>query len=348
VGGILAMALYQQLSNRGIDAFYDVESIRSGQFDTIILGQIEARPYFLLVLSPGSLERCGDESDWLRREIEHAMSTGRTVIPCYTPNFEFDEFDRFLPGGLGSEVRRFNGQELPQRWFKYAVTELCDEFLLPVEVEPVVASGPAMAEVERIASKADAAPTVSHDVLLAQALFEEAYKLHEAGNLDAAIVKLTEAIEFNPEYVEAFNNRGVDRTARGDLDGAISDFDEAIRLDPDADAFYNRAIARTAKGDLDGAISDYDEAIRLKPDYAQAFYNRALARTAKGDLDGAISDYDEAIRLKPDYPEAFYNRALARTAKGDLDGAINDLQRGRELAPDDPDYSARLRELGVD
>jgi hypothetical protein len=34
-------------------------------------------------------------------------------------------------------------------------------------------------------------------------------------------------------------------------------------------------------GDLDRAIGDYDEAIRLKPDYAAAFYNRALALADK-------------------------------------------------------------------
>ena len=46
----------------------------------------------------------------------------------------------------------------------------------------------------------------------------------------------------------------------------------------DAEAYYNRASAREEKRDLDGAIKDYDEAIRLKPDYAEAYYNRASAR----------------------------------------------------------------------
>ena len=43
-GGFLAMALYQHLTEHGLDAFYDIESIRAGQFDTIILNQIAARP----------------------------------------------------------------------------------------------------------------------------------------------------------------------------------------------------------------------------------------------------------------------------------------------------------------
>jgi hypothetical protein len=97
VGGILAMALYQHLADHGLDAFYDIESIRAGQFDTIILNQIAARPYFLLVLTPGTLERCGEPTDWVRREIEQALATQRVIVPAYTPNFDFGDFGRFCP-----------------------------------------------------------------------------------------------------------------------------------------------------------------------------------------------------------------------------------------------------------
>ena len=87
VGGILAMALYQQLTAKGVNAFYDIESIRAGQFDIIILNQVAARPYFVLVLTPGTLERCGEPDDWLRREIEQALTTGRVIVPVFTPSF---------------------------------------------------------------------------------------------------------------------------------------------------------------------------------------------------------------------------------------------------------------------
>ena len=40
VGWTLAMALYQHLIDHDVDAFYDIESIRAGQFETIILKQI--------------------------------------------------------------------------------------------------------------------------------------------------------------------------------------------------------------------------------------------------------------------------------------------------------------------
>ena len=57
------------------------------------------------------------------------------------------------------------------------------------------------------------------------------------------------------------------------------------------------ALHVAAKGDLEGALKDYNEALRLKPDYAIAYHNRAVARRAKGDADGARQDDNDAIRL---------------------------------------------------
>jgi tetratricopeptide (TPR) repeat protein len=52
--------------------------------------------------------------------------------------------------------------------------------------------------------------------------------------------------------------------------------------------------------DFDGALTNYDRAIKLLPDYAEAYAGRAYARQAKGDTEGASADYRHAISLKPD------------------------------------------------
>ena len=43
-------------------------------------------------------------------------------------------------------------------------------------------------------------------------------------------------------------------------------------------AYNNRGFAKSKLGDLEGAISDYDEAIRLDPEYATAHTNRENAQ----------------------------------------------------------------------
>jgi hypothetical protein len=239
VGGMIAMALHQHLTEHGLDTFYDIESIRAGQFDTIILSQIAARPYFLLVLTPGTLERCVDPTDWLRREIEQALKTQRVIVPAHTPNFDFGDIKRFLPNDLGEEVQRFAAQELSQKWFKPAVKQLVEEFLVPTEIEAVAPSAEEQKIVDRLHETANAAPAVTEDQLTAQEYFERAYA-RAAEDPEGAIAEYSKAIRLNPKYVVAFNNRAIARRQIGDLEGARADERQAIRLESQAAAEAER------------------------------------------------------------------------------------------------------------
>src|SRR6266540_4310772 len=86
--------------------------------------------------------------------------------------------------------------------------------------------------------------------------------------------------------------------------------------------YNNRGLARQAKGDLDGTIADYNCAIELSPKQPRAYMNRGFAKQAKGDHDGAIADYNRAMELAAklaifcvDGAIADYNRALELAAK---------------------------------
>src|SRR5712671_2419629 len=93
---------------------------------------------------------------------------------------------------------------------------------------------------------------------------------------------------------------------------------------PDALSYNQSGSDKYAKGDLDGAISDYDQAILLNPKLAKAYYNRGLAKYDKGALAEAVADYDQAIKLNPKYEDAYVNRGLAKDDLNNADGAIAD------------------------
>ena len=137
------------------------------------------------------------------------------------------------------------------------------------------------------------------------------------------------------QSVEDLVNRGIEKAKKGDLDGAIADFDHAIELNPKDDApYYNRAQAKRLKKDAAGAIADYTRAIELGSTNPAAYNNRGNAKAENNDRDGAIADYTRAIELKPDYARAYYNRAVAKEAKGDTAGAAADFKHAQELAPE--------------
>jgi lipoprotein NlpI len=152
--------------------------------------------------------------------------------------------------------------------------------------------------------------------------------------LDRAIADQSEAIRIDPSYENAWNNRGLAWFDKGDLDHAIADYSAAIKLDPGSAIIRrNRARAYLDQGDFDRAIADYDEALRSEPDVDYAHYNRGLAWYRKGDFDRAIADFDDTIRINPNYAAAYGVRGRILQGRGETDRAIADYDMAIRLAP---------------
>ena len=157
----------------------------------------------------------------------------------------------------------------------------------------------------------------------------------QQGNFWMALKQITKAIEaysravdFHPNYVDAYNNRGVAYDKQDDVDRAIADFNIAIELNPNyAGAYTNRGGAYGKKEEHDRAIEDCNKAIQLNPDDPDVYYNRGTAYGKKGDVDRAITDFTKAIEFKPDESDIFNNRGVAYKKKGEVDCAIADFTR---------------------
>jgi len=87
-GGVdLARSIKQQLQIFGYDnIFFDYNSIRDGKFNTQILDAIYSCDVFLLLLTPGSMNRCVNKGDWVAREIRTALKYNRHIIPITIEN----------------------------------------------------------------------------------------------------------------------------------------------------------------------------------------------------------------------------------------------------------------------
>jgi tetratricopeptide (TPR) repeat protein len=82
-------------------------------------------------------------------------------------------------------------------------------------------------------------------------------------NYDDAIVDLSKAIELNPEFSEAFTNRGLAKYNLKNYEEAIKDLDSSIELNPNsAIAYLNRGYAKL-DGKKEGACDDFYKALDL-------------------------------------------------------------------------------------
>jgi tetratricopeptide (TPR) repeat protein len=129
-----------------------------------------------------------------------------------------------------------------------------------------------------------------------------------------------------PPSVLSWQARSLSKLALGDLDGALADINEAIRLDPSLpQPLTNRAVIWRAKGNLDRTIADSTEAIRLAKAKApanvmtppgsvlvSAYTQRALAYEAKGEFERAKLDYAAALQVQAADAGSKANQATAK------------------------------------
>ena len=81
VGNLFARLVEGALKRRGYDVFLDVDCIDAGEWAKQILTEVPKRAHFLLLLTPGALDRCTDETDWVRRELLLALERRRNIVP---------------------------------------------------------------------------------------------------------------------------------------------------------------------------------------------------------------------------------------------------------------------------
>ena len=100
------------------------------------------------------------------------------------------------------------------------------------------------------------------------------------------------------ENAEFYYKRAINKAEEGDFYGAIADYSKAIEINPRySKAYNNRGNAKRSLKDYDGAIADYSKTIEINPNNGSAYKNRGIAKELIGDLKGACADWRRASAL---------------------------------------------------
>lgn len=168
---------------------------------------------------------------------------------------------------------------------------------------------------------------------------ETAISEFKNGNYSAAIAS-------EPDFANAYYQRGKSWLKKGEYDQAIADFRRAISLDQKLERLNrvllrvepNRAVVHADlalacidQGDIDVAIAECNQAIQLEPNHYYAYFVRGVCYSNQEDDQQAIEDYSDAVRLHPHHASVFFWRAKSYANQGRWQQAIDGFTRSLEL-----------------
>ena len=156
----------------------------------------------------------------------------------------------------------------------------------------------------------------------------------------------TKAILHNPDFMDAYLNRGLVHNELKDYENSIKDYDKAIELDPKcALAYNNRGYTRYKMQDFAGALKDYNKAILLNPKLTIALNNKAklvsevclkddeefsekyylslgIGEVNNGNFNEAIENFNEALKYNPSSSLVHFYIGVAFQSMNKQDEAI--------------------------
>jgi tetratricopeptide (TPR) repeat protein len=88
--------------------------------------------------------------------------------------------------------------------------------------------------------------------------------------------------------------------------------------------------------DLEKAVADFSEAVRIDPNHPSGYTERGQALFKLGETDRAIADYSAALKKDPNFGPALRGRGMANLYRGSTETAFTDLSKAIQIAEIDP------------
>jgi len=152
-----------------------------------------------------------------------------------------------------------------------------------------------------------------------------------------AIMDYDYAIRLDPNNSNYFNTRALAYFLNGTPREGLADANKSIQLSPNQYNYGIRASIYRALGAYERALTDYTEALRIDPNAASVYMNRALTHWWYNEnWEGYDSDRKKALDLDPkSAAEAFVDIAISWFNSGSYSDAVRFYDNALELNPGD-------------
>ncbi|MGF1457996.1 MAG: tetratricopeptide repeat protein [Leptolyngbyaceae cyanobacterium] len=179
----------------------------------------------------------------------------------------------------------------------------------------------------------------------ADAYFNRAVTRYDLRDAEGAVADYAQVLRLQPDDPVALNNRGLIMADKKHYQRAMDDFDQALRRYPHLFAARcNRGWLQMHQGNLNAAIADFSAAIQTSgKQVAIPYFYRGQARQRLDDSLGAIADFSQAIQKSPRAALPYCYRGAVYQRQGDVKRAINDLETAAAIMHAQGDHQALSR-----
>lgn len=169
----------------------------------------------------------------------------------------------------------------------------------------------------------------------AQEFKQQADRLWESNQLNAAIATYKQALEINPDFFEAHANLGSCLADEQYIDDAIAHYKTAIELRPDIPQLNsNLAEIYNKASKFDEAVAAAKKTLAVIPDFVPALNNLGVAYFYLNDTENAFQCLEKANTLAPDQYEILLNLGNCHADVAEHQQAIGCYERSIQLQPE--------------
>ncbi len=140
---------------------------------------------------------------------------------------------------------------------------------------------------------------------------------------------------FTRSEADAYYRRGLAAFESGDLENAILDLSEAIYYDRGYAEFYStRGLFYVENNQEEEAELDLNYALKLSKKQWLAHYALGILDFQHGEYDDALKHFSEAHKIAARRPEVLFYRAVTYHYLSEDDKAVEDMERAETLFPE--------------
>ncbi len=162
----------------------------------------------------------------------------------------------------------------------------------------------------------------------------EPLKPPEQVSMDERREDIARLMGFTREHAEAYYQRGLQAYQDGDLENAILDLSEAIHYDRHHAEFYStRGLFHLEANHEDDAELDLQYALKLSKRQWLAQYALGILDFRRGEYESAVKRLTEAIKYAAHRPELWFYRAVTYYYTKEYDKALADVEKAESLFP---------------